>query len=469
MRGQSITGKGQRVRLFLTLVIVLTAGGLDSQQRIVGYYPHWLRDRLPPDDLQGAFLSHVVLAFAWPEGDGSIQMFDGLLDTTLSNTIHARGMQLLLALGGWGLSDGFSSLAASTITRQTFITNLLALCTMYDLDGVDLDWEHPANATDRANLSLLVQEMYAAFQQVDPPLLLTMAVTGSDWFGQWVEYETLQNYIDWFSLMGYDFHGSWTNHAGHNAPLYPSPPGDAEGACDTGINYLMNTRGIPPDKLNFGVPFYGREFTAAEINGSSTGGDTYHYFDAITDSLANGWEYHWDDLAQVPYLQNIGHTKLITFDDTTSLRIKAHYALNRQLGGLMIWALGQDGIGNDQPLLTDLAGSYLKVDRRTEYEAAPLFSVLYPAYPNPFNAVTKITYLLPAASKVELSVFTLQGERVVTLVDEVEKAGLHQITWEGRDRDGQALPSGVYFYRVVGLTSAELTSYSLARKLLLLK
>jgi chitinase len=458
-------GGDKRVRLFLTLVVVFTTAGIFGQQRIVGYYPHWLRDRLPPEDLKGDLLSHVVLAFAWPESDGSIQMFEGLLDTTLSNTVHAKGMQLLLAMGGWGLSDGFTSMAASSSARQTFINNLLVLCDLYDLDGIDLDWEHPANATDRANLTLLVQEMYTVFQQVEPPLLLTMAVASSDWFGQWVDYEILQNYVDWFSMMGYDFHGGWTSHAGHNAPLYPSPPGDPEGACDTGINYLLTTRGIPQNKLNLGVPFYGREFMATDINGPSTGGDTFHYFDAIGDSLTNGWEYHWDDLAQVPYAQNAAHTKLITFDDTTSLSIKAQYVLDRQLGGVMIWALGQDGIGNNQPLLTALGSSYLPVVNGDETKTGSFSLVLYPAYPNPFNAVTTITYKLPAASKVELSIFTLQGEKVVTLVSEADNAGWHQITWEGKDSGGQPLPSGVYFYSITGGTSG----FSQSRKLLLLK
>lgn len=443
--------------------------GLFSQQRMVGYYPHWLRDRLPPENLQGGLLSHVILAFAWPESDGSIQMFDGLLDTTLSNIVHTRGMQLLLAMGGWGLSDGFPSMAASTTARQTFVTNLATLCDTYDLDGIDLDWEHPANAADRANLTLLVQEMYTVFQQVEPPLLLTMAVTTSDWFGQWVDYATLKPYVDWFSMMGYDFHGSWTNHAGHNAPLYPSPLGDAEGACDTGINYLLATRGIPPDKLNLGVPFYGREFAATEINGSSTGGDIYHYFDAIEDSLTAGWEYHWDDLAQVPYIQNASHTKLITFDDTTSLQIKAQYALDRQLGGIMIWALGQDGIGNDQPLLTALGHSYLRVVNQNGRQPGPLSVVLYPTYPNPFNAITTIAYQLPTVSKIELSIFTLRGEKVVTLVDDVMNAGFHQIIWNGKDIHGRPLPSGVYFYRVRGITSPQQRPFVLSRKLLLLK
>jgi len=280
-----------------------------------------------------------------------------------------------------------------------------------------------------------------------------------------VDYEILQNYVDWFSMMGYDFHGGWTSHAGHNAPLYPSPPGDPEGACDTGINYLLTTRGIPQNKLNLGVPFYGREFMATDINGPSTGGDTFHYFDAIGDSLTNGWEYHWDDLAQVPYAQNAAHTKLITFDDTTSLSIKAQYVLDRQLGGVMIWALGQDGIGNNQPLLTALGSSYLPVVNGDETKTGSFSLVLYPAYPNPFNAVTTITYKLPAASKVELSIFTLQGEKVVTLVSEADNAGWHQITWEGKDSGGQPLPSGVYFYSITGGTSG----FSQSRKLLLLK
>ena len=64
-------------------------------------------------------------------------------------------------------------------------------------------------------------------------------------------------------------------------------------------------------------------------------------------------------------------------------------------------------------------------------------------YPNPFNSSTIIRYALPEAGRVNLEVYNLLGQKVATLVDEVQQAGYYFYTWNMTD-----LPSGVYFYRL---------------------
>ena len=77
---------------------------------------------------------------------------------------------------------------------------------------------------------------------------------------------------------------------------------------------------------------------------------------------------------------------------------------------------------------------------------------LQPNVPNPFNPSTKISFELPADREgpvaVSLQVFDLKGRLVRTLVDRTLTADNHTATWNGRDRRGQAVPAGVYFYRL---------------------
>jgi len=68
--------------------------------------------------------------------------------------------------------------------------------------------------------------------------------------------------------------------------------------------------------------------------------------------------------------------------------------------------------------------------------------------PNPFNPETIIPYGLPGAARVDLSVYNIQGQRVRQLVDGMVPAGVHQASWNGRDENGQAVSSGIYFYRL---------------------
>lgn len=79
-------------------------------------------------------------------------------------------------------------------------------------------------------------------------------------------------------------------------------------------------------------------------------------------------------------------------------------------------------------------------------------------YPNPFNPQTVIEFALPFESKVVLEVFTLQGRRVATLINEVKPSGSHLVTF-----DATHLPSGVYFYRLQAGTM------SVVKKMTLLK
>lgn len=69
-------------------------------------------------------------------------------------------------------------------------------------------------------------------------------------------------------------------------------------------------------------------------------------------------------------------------------------------------------------------------------------------YPNPFNPVTTIHYELPYTQQARLTVYMVDGRRVVTLVDQVTPAGRQEIVWDGTDEHGHHVPSGVYFYRL---------------------
>lgn len=68
--------------------------------------------------------------------------------------------------------------------------------------------------------------------------------------------------------------------------------------------------------------------------------------------------------------------------------------------------------------------------------------------PNPFRDVTVIIYHIPQQDRVTLTVYNTLGVPVITLVDDVHERGFHQVEWGGRDRNGNRLPGGVYFYQL---------------------
>ena len=82
--------------------------------------------------------------------------------------------------------------------------------------------------------------------------------------------------------------------------------------------------------------------------------------------------------------------------------------------------------------------------RRVGSGASPASVALLPPYPNPFNAQTALVVTLPAATRAELSIHNLLGQRVRRLLDGERPAGVHRTTWDGRDESGRQTTSGLY-------------------------
>lgn len=93
----------------------------------------------------------------------------------------------------------------------------------------------------------------------------------------------------------------------------------------------------------------------------------------------------------------------------------------------------------------------------------PASFILHQNYPNPFNPETEISFELPKAANLELTVYNILGQEVVKLIDGFVSAGHHSVTWNGTDQYGTTVASGIYFYR---LYSNEFTD---KKKMILLK
>ncbi|MDP8269159.1 MAG: C25 family cysteine peptidase [Candidatus Tenebribacter davisii] len=79
----------------------------------------------------------------------------------------------------------------------------------------------------------------------------------------------------------------------------------------------------------------------------------------------------------------------------------------------------------------------------------PKNPVLNQNYPNPFNPLTNISFNLPEASKVDLNVYNIRGQKVRVLANAESKAkGVQNIQWNGKDDNGKKVGSGIYFYKL---------------------
>ncbi len=88
--------------------------------------------------------------------------------------------------------------------------------------------------------------------------------------------------------------------------------------------------------------------------------------------------------------------------------------------------------------------SYQSVTAVKETPKLPNQFSLSQNYPNPFNPTTQITFTLPKASNVTLTVYNVLGQQIATLVNGKNEPGEHSVSWNALN-----IPSGVYFYRIV--------------------
>ena len=431
-----------KVKIFTTIVIffILIPSKL-FPERVVGYYPSWVQNQFTIDQIDFSTFTHIIHAFAWPNNQGEILTYDGTFNSNFSNQVHSQGGKLLLSLGGGGQSGGFAATTSTAELRSYFITNIIEKINSYGYDGIDIDWEQPQNNNQTNNLNLFIIELDSALNELNPDLLLTMAVPISNWAGQWYDFETLNQYIDFFNAMTYDIHGSWTGDAGHNSPLYPSPPGDPDGSVSTGISYLVNNRGLPASKINMGIPFWGKKYQTSTINGFFSGDVVDMRYNEIIGLIDNGWNYNWDDVAKCPYLVKEDQSRIITYDNPESIQFKCQYANESNLGGVMVWALGYDDIVSDQSLTTAINNYWLSVSNKTIDVVAQDFKIL--TYPNPFNSSVRIKFNVFQKGNINIDVFDVQGRFIYKIAEKVFEKGNFEILWEV----DKQINSGVYFVR----------------------
>ena len=91
--------------------------------------------------------------------------------------------------------------------------------------------------------------------------------------------------------------------------------------------------------------------------------------------------------------------------------------------------------------------------KSSENEVLPTSAQLLPNYPNPFNAGTTISFGLPMAADVQVTIHNVLGQKIAEVLTASLAAGQHEVYWDGFDVNSQVVSSGVYFCRLNGRTS----------------
>ncbi|MCH7859431.1 MAG: hypothetical protein IID14_06995, partial [Candidatus Marinimicrobia bacterium] len=150
--------------------------------------------------------------------------------------------------------------------------------------------------------------------------------------------------------------------------------------------------------------------------------------------------YNWDPVSSVPWFNyDDGGPRQVWFDDSLSLALKYNLAVEKDLAGVGMWALGYD---DGRPELWGALADYLGTTVSPTDEKR---FVLDQNFPNPFAVGTTIAYELFVDGDLRLAVYNLRGALVRTLVDRHRLAGSGTYAFDPVDARGRPLASGLYF------------------------
>ncbi|MBN8503677.1 MAG: glycoside hydrolase family 18 protein [Burkholderiales bacterium] len=360
-----------------------------GSERVVGVYVINERPVASVDALPRGSVSHVLYAFLHLCGPGQVardaqackgrpdydvvphpqhRMFDAAF-VRLKQRDPA--VQVLASVGGWGGSDPIFHLAASAEGRAALVASMQRFLRAHEgFDGIDIDWEHPGSngaangvklgsAEDGPNFALLMKDLRAGLDVLGKErarrYALTVAVNATAEVLDRIDWSQAAPPLDLVFLMTYDFHGPWTERAGHHSPLFSSWSG-ADDSLAQSVAHMHRHR-VPLSKLVAGVAFYGRGFAGvaeprpgvarqglfpANEDGSIFYKDIARQYLDAQGRGRGGFEARFSEAQQAWSLFDAAGQRWIGYDDPRAVAAKARFARELGLAGVFAWELSQD-------------------------------------------------------------------------------------------------------------------------------
>ncbi|GAP87377.2 putative chitinase 1 [Rosellinia necatrix] len=167
----------------------------------------------------------------------------------------------------------------------------------------------------------------------------------------------MNQYVDIWHLMSYDYAGSWVPRSGHQANVFANRANAASTPLNTNdaVRYY-ESQGIDRRKIVMGLPLFGRSFNGTSGLGQNytsigTGGPqpgVWYY----KDLPKPGAREEFDEVAKATYSYDRKARELITYDNVRSTTFKARYIRDNRLGGAFFWEASGDRAGHGSLIKT---------------------------------------------------------------------------------------------------------------------
>ncbi|XP_011503350.1 PREDICTED: acidic mammalian chitinase [Ceratosolen solmsi marchali] len=314
---------------------------------------------LIPNYINPYLCTHIIIGFA-SVYNCMIDLGNNLnvyKDVVKLKKIHPN-LKVMVSVDNNNNSD-FQDMVLNHSHRKIFIQSVLNVTKIFNLDGLDLDWEFPAWAIkpshEKIHFAQLIYELRKEFDHSGQKLILSAAVAAPRaLIDQCYEVPTIAEHIDFVNLMSYDYHFYVWYYpvTDFNSPLYPH-------FLETGyltslnVNFSANywvLKGMPRKKIVIGIPLYGHSYklynpSNHKIQAPASGyGDVgylgYASYPQVCLFLKNGAVRVFVNDSHVPYAYK--DNEWISYDDISSISSKAKWIKTNGFKGAMVYSLNMD-------------------------------------------------------------------------------------------------------------------------------
>lgn len=307
------------------------------------YYSEYVEAPTRSGKIDGINVISPSFFYLQKDGNGVVLANVGEKGEDYLDWAHSNGYKVWPILSNNSLRDTSSTILNDYYLRHNLIEVILYACEIYDIDGINLDFEN-LNLEDKNSFTKLIIELKPRLNAIGK--VLTVDVTAPDGSDNWslcYDRNKIGKVADYIVYMGYD------QYTGSS-----SSPGTNSGYdwLETNINKFLGQEEVAPEKIILGLPFYTREWSDSGIS-ISTNVVNMKSIDAI---IPSGTERVWLEDERQYYAEYVkgNSTYKIWIEDDRSFREKLSLINKYKLAGAAYWNKGMESEGIWQVISEEL-------------------------------------------------------------------------------------------------------------------
>lgn len=263
--------------------------------------------------------------------------------TSLIDSCQVNDCKVFLTVSNFG-SKNNSIFLQNTKAQNTLIDSLSSLLAYRNADGVNIDFEG-VSKKNKESFSTFIIQISKKLKQDNPNYMISLCLYAIDW-NNIFNIDTINPYVDFYTLMGYDYYGSFSSSTG---PVTPLKNSEIFGnGLENSISYYLK-KGIHPKKLIVGLPYYGAEWytKSQEIGANVKEFKSHPPYRSIREKYIDSLKIpiQFDKQTNSSFLiieDSVNNYRQLFFEDKKSLSVKYDWIIKNKIGGVGIWALGYD-------------------------------------------------------------------------------------------------------------------------------